>query len=371
MGVCEQGPLFVGGQDSYNTYRIPALCVSRRGTVLAFAEGRKYEIRDHGEVHLVLKRSLDGGRTWGPLQIVLQEKDVTCGNPCPVVDRNTGAIWLPFCRSEAFEGSSDGLAEGKATRTVWVTGSHDDGLTWTMPVDITARVKQPDWTWYATGPGHGIQLRTGRLIVPCDHTAAVNWRADDPNYGHVFYSDDAGRTWALGGTVAEYGCNENQVVETMDGALYMNSRNVKEVGVRACAWSRDGVLTFGPRQLAPELIEPTLWAGCEASLVRLTSEAEHDRNRILFANPAWPKDERRNMTVRISYDECCTWSGGRVLHAGPSAYSDLAVALDMDILCLYERGDQHPYQTLTLARFDLEWLTDGQDRRIARREWRG
>jgi len=157
------------------------------------------------------------------------------------------------------------------------------------------------------------------------------------------------------------------VVEAEDGALYMNSRNIKEVGVRACVWSRDGGLTFGVRQLVPALIEPTLWSGCQASLVRLTSVAGHDRNRVLFANPAWPKDERRNMTVRISYDECKTWSTGKVLHPGPSAYSDLAVAPDMSVLCLYERGDQHPYQTLTLARFDLEWLTDGQDRHIDRR----
>jgi len=355
MSTCEQTALFVGGQAGYNTYRIPALCVARTGTVLAFCEGRKYEMRDHGEVHLMLKRSVDGGQTWTSIRTIVEEKGFTCGNPCPVADMKTGAIWLSFCKSVVFEGSSDGIAEGKAVRTIWVMGSRDDGATWSAPVEITAHVKEPGWTWYATGPGHGIQLRSGRLIVPCDHVVAVNRRADDPNYGHVFYSDDAGRSWALGGTVPEDGCNENQVVEAADGALYMNSRNIKEVGVRACAWSRDGGLTFGVRQLVPALIEPTLWSGCQASLVRLTSVAGHDRNRVLFANPAWPKDERRNMTVRISYDECKTWSAGKVLHPGPSAYSDLAVAPDMRILCLYERGDQHPYQTLTLARFDLEW----------------
>jgi len=365
MQFLEQHPLFVGGQDGYNTYRIPALVVSPRGTVLAFCEGRKYEMRDHGEVHLMLKRSHDGGRTWSPQQIVLQEEDVTCGNPCPVVDRKTGAIWLPFCKSAAFDGPSEGIAEGKAVRTVWVTRSDDDGATWSAPVEITGQVKRPDWTWYATGPGHGIQLRSGRLVVPCDHVVAVNRRADDPSYAHVFYSDDGGRNWELGGTVPEPGCNESQVVETADGALYMNARNPnpKEPGVRVCAWSHDGGRTFGPRRLEPTLIEPTLWGGCQASVVRHGAAGPTGRNAVLFANPAWPGDERRNMTVRVSVDECRTWSAGRGLHAGPSAYSDLAVTQDRSILCLYERGDEHPYQTLTLARFNMEWVTGRADHR--------
>ena len=67
------------------------------------------------------------------------------------------------------------------------------------------------------------------------------------------------------------------------------------------------------------------------------------------------------MTIRISYDECQTWNAGKVLHAGPSAYSDLCIASDMSIYCLYERGEENAYETITLARFDLEWLTDGSD----------
>jgi len=360
---CQQQPLFAAHQNGYHTYRIPALVVSGRGTILAFCEGRKYGPGDTGEIHLLLRRSFDNGRTWQGAQVVVSEKDTTCGNPCPVVDRRTGTILLAFCKNPRIEGTTDAIAEGKGSRTVWITRSGDDGASWSAPDEITAHVRNADerWTWYATGPGHGIQLRSGRLIVPCDHIVAVNLRADDPNYGHVIYSDDGGKSWNLGGTVPQDGNNENQVVETADGAIYMNSRNVKEVGLRACAWSRDGGLTFGARQVVPGLIEPTLWSGCQASLVRYSLASPQGRNRVLFANPACKENERKNMTVRLSYDECRAWNAGRALHAGPAAYSDLAVAPDMDILCLYERGEKHPYQTLTLARFNLEWLTAGQD----------
>ena len=67
------------------------------------------------------------------------------------------------------------------------------------------------------------------------------------------------------------------------------------------------------------------------------------------------------MTIRISYDECQTWNAGKVLYAGPAAYSDLCIAPDMSICCFYERGEADSPRTITFSRFDLEWLTDGAD----------
>jgi len=69
---------------------------------------------------------------------------------------------------------------------------------WSAPVEITAQVKKPEWTWYATGPGNGIQLKSGRLVIPCDHNTTDNRR-----FSHVIYSDDAGATWKLGGIAEE------------------------------------------------------------------------------------------------------------------------------------------------------------------------
>ena len=155
------------GTDGYHTYRIPALEVTATGAVLAFCEGRRDGSGDSGQIDLLMRRSDDGGRTWGQSHVVVTEPGMTCGNPAPVLDRHTGTIWLPFCKNHA-DGDEALIRKGLAPRTVWVTRSDDDGASWADPVEITAVVKHPGWTWYATGPCHGIQLRSGRLVVPCD-----------------------------------------------------------------------------------------------------------------------------------------------------------------------------------------------------------
>jgi len=360
VSLCEQSPLFTSGQEGYHAYRIPALVVTPPGTVLAFCEGRVNAYGDAGVIRLLLRRSFDNGHTWTPQQVVVAEDDMTCGNPCPVVDGRSGRVVLAFCKNLA-DGPEGTIMKGEAPRTVWMTLSDDDGATWSVPVEITAAVKRADWTWYATGPGHGIQLAGGRLIVPCDHVVGVHHDAErDPRHSHVIYSDDSGRSWILGGIVGA-GSNECEAVETEDGAIYLNARNPRERGQRAFAWSRDGGLTFEPRQVDPTLIEPPLWGGCQASLVRYSHAAPGSVPRVVFANPVSREEVRRNMTLRSSTDECRTWSAGRTLWPGPAAYSDLAVAPDRTILCLYERGDEHPYQTLTLARLDLAWVIDGAE----------
>ena len=340
----DQIDVFVSGHDGYHTYRIPAIVVTKKGTLLAFCEGRKSEGRDHGDIDLVLKRSFDGGRTWTRMQIVHEEggtKKVTIGNPCPVVDRSTGTIWLTFCRDND---------------RVFVTKSTDDGATWAKPVEITKDVKPKSWSWYATGPVHGVQLSGGRLLIPCDHRERAH---GNTMFSHVFYSDDHGASWKLGGSLSEK-TDECTAAETVDGRVYLNMRSYHGKNRRACAWSDDGGATWSDVKLDETLIEPV----CQASVVRFTDAKRHDKNRVLFSNPASKK--RTRMTVRISTDECKTWSAGKVVYAGPSAYSDLCVRPDMTICCFYERGEKSAYEKITLARFNLEWLTDGKDRIAAK-----
>jgi len=349
-----QSDLFVSGQEDYHTFRIPALAVTARGVLLAFAEGRKEGGGDAGAIDLLLKRSFDHGVTWQPLQVIASETGMTCGNPCPVLDRDTGTLWLPFCQNLA-DGDERLIVEGKAPRTIWLTYSNDDGATWAPPREITASVKDPAWTWYATGPTHGIQLRSGRLVIPCDHITGVTFdHQRDPTYSHVIYSDDHGATWQIGGSM-DAGTDECTVVETVNGAVYINCRDYAGANRRAVAWSYDQGASFEQSRSEEVLVEPV----CQGSLVRLSQQPQHDKNRILFANPASTKRER--MTVRLSYNEGESWPIAKRLHDGPSAYSDLAVADDGTICCLYERGDAQPYERLTLARFNLAWLTDGMD----------
>ena len=346
----DQIDLYTAGQAGYHTFRIPALAVTTQGTLLAFAEGRKQGRGDAGEIDLVLKRSVDNGATWQPMQLVVSEPAMTCGNPCPVVDRDTGVIWLPFCKNLA-DGDENLITQGKAPRTVWITHSRDDGVTWAAPTEITSAVKDPTWTWYATGPTHGIQLQSGRLLIPCDHIVGKYFdRKRDPHHSHVIYSDDHGASWQIGGIVDD-GTNECAVEELIDGSVYINCRNYVGEKRRAVAWSTDQGNSFPQFRWDDTLVEPI----CQASLVRVSNERRHDRNRILFANPA--STAREKLTVRLSYDECQSWPVARLLHAGPAAYSDLAVTADGTIHCLYECGVEHPYEVLRLARFDLTWLT--------------
>ncbi len=345
----EQSTLYQSGSEGYHTFRIPALAVTTNGTLLAFAEGRKAGRGDAGEIDLVLKRSFDNGVTWQPLQLIVTESAMTCGNPCPVVDRDTGTIWLPFCKNLA-DGNEDLITQGKAPRTVWLTQSTDDGATWAEPQEITAAVKNPAWTWYATGPTHGIQLQSGRLLIPCDHIVGKHFdRKRDPYHSHVIYSDDHGATWQIGGLVPA-GTNECAVVELTNGDIYINCRNYVGEKRRQVAQSHDQGNTFTDIRWDDTLVEPI----CQASLVRLSDERTGDCNRVLFANPA--STNREQMSVRLSEDECRSWSIAKRIYEGPSAYSDLALAADGTICCLYERGAEHPYETLTLARFDLAWL---------------
>jgi len=338
--------VFRGGEDGYHTYRIPSVIATRKGTLLAFCEGRKHSARDQSPTDMVLKRSLDGGTTWSPMQIVVRAVPDAAMDPCPIVDRTTGTIWLVYDRwPEGYKGAEiKGI--GTDAVTVWETHSADDGATWSEPRDLTATTKKPEWTGIAHGPGVGIQTRSGRLVVPCNHYSNGRWCV-------LITSDDHGATWRLGGEVGPK-MSESQVVELADGALMLNMRSYRGKRRRAIATSADGGTTWSEIADDPTLIEPV----CQASFLRYTLASEHGRNRLLFSNPAHEKS-RINGTIRLSYDEGKTWPVAKTLVPGDFAYSCLAVLPDLSMGCLYETEG---YRRIRFARFTLEWLTDGKDR---------
>jgi len=221
-----------------------------------------------------------------------------------------------------------------AVRTVWITHSTDDGANWSSLEDITAQVKKPEWTWYATGPGNGIQLRSGRLVIPCDHNGS----------SHVIYSDDRGASWKIGGS-AEDKTNESAVVERKDGSLLLNMRSYHGKHRRAVQRSRDGGLTWSPLTFDETLIEPV----CQASLIAA------GRGGLLFSNPA--ATTRTQLTVRLSADDGASWKASRLVYEGPSAYSSLAMLPGGTVGLLYERGERSPYEQIMFAHFDLSWAT--------------
>lgn len=325
--------VFRAEADGYHTYRIPALIRTSKGTLLAFCEGRKSGRADSGDIDVLLKRSMDGGRTWSAQQVIADLGDDTVGNPAPVVDRKTGTIFLLLTRNPGQVTEKQIVEQSTpATRTVLVMRSSDDGRSWSLPRDITADVKRPEWTWYATGPGNGIQIRSGRLVIPCDHIRA----GTKAMHSHVVYSDDRGETWRIGGVAAEK-TNESAVAELPDGSLMLNMRSYHGQNRRAVSISRDGGLSWTEPVLDPALIEPV----CQASLIRVGKQ-------LFFSNPADTK--RVKMTVKRSADGGRTWTTLRVVHQGHSAYSSLAEIGRGRIGLLYERGEAGPYEVIVFER---------------------
>lgn len=348
----EEFEVFIAETGGYHTYRIPSVIATQAGTLLAFCEGRKNSRSDAGDIDLLLRRSRDHGKTWSQVECVWDDGPNTCGNPCPVVDQESGVIWLllTWNRGDIRE-SRIQAGFGEDSRRVFVTHSRDDGQTWASPVDITAHVKDPTWSWYATGPGAGIQIEhgphRGRMVIPCDHKIPTD--SGSRFRSHVIYSDDQGMSWNIGGSAPRDQVNECEVVELDDGRLMLNMRNYdRRARSRQICFSDDGGITWTDQRHDPVLIEPT----CQASLRRYSWSQGNKPGVLLFSNPA-STQAREKLTIRASTDNGQTWPHARLLHEGGSAYSCLCVLDDGSIGCLYEKDG---YRRIAFARFGLSWV---------------
>ncbi|MFJ9408379.1 exo-alpha-sialidase [Streptomyces sp. NPDC101393] len=349
------------GTDGYASFRIPAVVRARSGAVLAFAEGRVSSAADSGDIDIVLTRSADGGRTWGPLQVVARNNAGTAGNPAPVVLAGGRVLLLQV--HNAADATEDRIRRGQVTaadgRRTYLQYSDDDGASWSTPREITAQTKLPHWRWYATGPGHALRLRhgphAGRLVVPANHSTPPADAADDgtePRYygGHALLSDDDGATWRIGYTDGDtdraVAPNETTAAELPDGTLYFSARNQS-----GAAWSRaDAVSADGGAHLHTPFRPQAGLAGppVQGSLLHLD-----DRGALLFSGPAHPA-ARALMTVRTSRDGGATWRTAHTVSGLPAAYSDL-VRIDAETVgLLYETGDFSAYSTITFRRIPVE-----------------
>lgn len=331
--------VFVSGTLGYHTFRIPSLVATRSGELLAFAEGRRLSVSDTGVIEIVLRRSADGGATWGPLEVVVAEAETTCGNATPVVTP-AGEILLPFCKNRR-DGPERLIFEGKAPRTAWLTRSADEGRTWAPPVDITPSVNRPSWSWFAFGPGHGVVLQSGRIVVPSVHAEMVTRTHDDPCRTHLTLSDDGGRTFRVGAVLDVPRSSENEVAEIAPGVLHVNARIEEEGAGRVSAWSTDGGETFSEWRLDASLPDPM----CQGSLA---GGLGGDPQRLALVHATGTKRER--LTLRTSRDGGRTFQEALVIEPGRAAYSDVALTGGHTLHVLHERGERHAYERITLAR---------------------
>jgi sialidase-1 len=386
----EKVDMFTAGEGGYMLYHIPGIVVTAKGTVLAWCEARK-KGSDWDDIRILLRRSTDDGKTWSeprdiahvpgpkaknPFALRLKNVDpaaVTYNNPVLIASRD-GTVHMLFCLEYM---------------RCFYQQSRDDGETWSTPVEITSVFEafRPayDWKVLATGPNHSIELRSGRLMVPVWLSTGTGGNAHRPSVTATIYSDDSGRTWRAGEIAVPctdewINPNETVAIELADGRVMLNVRNESKAHRRLVTVSSDGATGWSRPRFDEALLEPI----CMAGLVRYSTSGANTgaggknqlagKNRILFCNPhnlerADGKEEpgksrdRKNISVKVSYDEAQSWSAGKTIEEGWSAYSDIGVTQQGTILCFYGRGAKANFagDRLTLARFNLEWLTDGQD----------
>jgi sialidase-1 len=372
-GAIERTTLFKAGEGGYSTYRIPALVTTPQRTVLAAAEARRDSGSDWGHIDLIYRRSTDGGRTWEPAQLLVAQADL------PGDLRANQAVPKGKDRTSGFTiGNATWVTDAARGRTLFVfcveymrcfiMESTDGGATFSKPREITAAFEafrtRDDYAWrvLATGPGHGAQLSSGRLVVPVWLSTADGSNAHRPSVCGTIYSDDGGKTWQAGSIAAGRNDNvpnpsETAVVEVAPGKVMLSIRNESPRNRRAFVWGSDGATGWSKPEFDEALWEPV----CMASILRLPDGA------LAFSNPASldplpnrpnaVNRQRHKLGIRVSRDQGRTWSQPLPLQPGPSAYSDIALAANGDLLCFYEHGDRGPYEAMTVARIPASMLS--------------
>ena len=365
--------IFEAGEGGYFTYRIPGIVVTNRGTVLVYNEARRNSSSDWGTIDIVMRRSTDGGATFSPARIVAHAPIPISRNPV-AIERKQGALTDITYNNPVAIAARDGVVHFLFCveyMRVFYMRSTDDGNMFSTPVEITGALdllkKDYPWRVVATGPGHGIQLSNGRLLVPVWIALGTKGNGHGPSEVTTVYSDDNGATWHAGDiavpdTPQFPTPNETTAVELADGRVMLNVRSPAKENRRVVVISKDGATNWSAPRFQQDLPDPI----CFASLVRF------GKNRLLFSNPdnltrADGKDtvskDRKNLTIRMSSDEGESWPIKKTIDPGPSGYSDLAVLPDRTVLCYYEAGEpgSAPNRFLKLARFNIEWLTSGND----------
>ncbi len=331
----EKVTVFEPQAGAYASMRIPALVLTKKGTLLAFCEGRISSASDWADMDLLMKRSTNKGINWSETKIIAARKDGRpISNATPIVDDN-GTIHLLYHRGY---------------EQAFYTKSTDDGKTWTSPIDITSVFEKfkPAYNWQvlAPGPGHAIQLKNGRLVVPvwlADPDKLLPHKSHRPSCIATIYSDDHGQTWQNGEIIAINNPDfknpsETVAVELEDGRVMLNIRNETAVRRRAISYSANGATNWTKPVFDDELYEPI----CMASLIKLPRRNIDKQTTLLFINPDNPGDPkalRKNLTAKISRDSGESWTIKKILDPGFAGYSDVAASLKGEVYCLYEANE--------------------------------
>lgn len=329
LAAQDKGPdavLFESGRDGAAEYRNPALAATTAG-LIAVAEARRDRRGDlPNNIDLVMRRSTDGGRTWGASRTIVDPPGTEgASRPQLTFDPATGALWLAYTYASRGIGIEDSRAGFSVFETLQIVlrRSDDGGETWSDPFNVTTQAKDRAWRAVWTVPGSGKLLASGRLVVPVnviDESGILQSR--------VLLSDDHGRSWRCS-ALAAAGAVDGQVAERKDGSLLFSMGSVQGVGRRAHATSRDGGETWEEFDHDAWLIAPST----PGSLIQKEDGA------WVFAGPS--DTVARRLALRVSHDQGLTWSMDRLVHEGPSGASSMA-RLGSVWGLLYEAGQSDP-----------------------------
>ena len=331
-----------GTSETVSAFRIPALVTTNSGALIAAYDVRYASSADlQGDIDVGMKRSTDGGKTWSDLQLImdmgeyggLPENQNGIGDPCLLVDENTGdifcfAVWAHDhavgSRALSWASTGFGLAD---TPQLMMVRSTDDGLTWSAPVNLTQQVKQYDWRMTFQGPGRGITMADGTLVIPFQHQVA-----DGSLTSGIMYSTDHGYNWHVH-NAAHPVTSEAAVAEIEPGVLLLTMRDETNSHARRNFVTSDLGRTWEAHVSNGQLIEPT----CEASLIHVNASANVlGQDLLLFSNPH-STSGRDHITIQASLDKGVTWNHSLLVDEGGSwGYTCLTMVDNATVGILYE-----------------------------------
>lgn len=328
------------GDLKSHQFRIPGLATSKAGTMLAVTDIRyPKNARDLPEdIDVGISRSTDNGQSWSPVKVIIDMgagRHHGVGDPTVLVDQKTGRIFVAALYSQGnrgWFGSGPGMS-AKQTGQFMFVHSDDDGKTWSKPYSITPQVKDPAWHLLFNGPGRGIQLDDGTLVMPAQFKDARKVA-----HSTIIHSADHGKTWKIG-TGVRANTSESQVTQLGDGSILLTARDENKPGKRAFFVTRDLGTSWQTHPADKQLNCPT----CQASIIHLARHGS-DRELIVFANPARPHRRRFDITLSISEDEGKNWQRFiPVDERGLLGYSCMTVSKDGKYLGLFYEGTGQMY----------------------------
>ncbi|MFV0591438.1 MAG: exo-alpha-sialidase [Draconibacterium sp.] len=359
--------------DNVNTYRIPGLTTTNKGTLIAVYDVRYNNSKDLQEdIDIGMSRSTDGGQTWEPMQIIMDmgewggrpQKLNGIGDPCVLYDNETGTLWVAGLwmsganeKDALWRASNPGMKPEETGQFILVK-SPDDGLTWSAPINITEQIKDPAWQLLLQGPGRGICMKDGTLVFPAQFKANIAEKSLDGGeftcHSTIVYSKDHGKSWHIG-TGAKSNTTEAQVVELADGSLMLNMRDDRnkidkgETNGRAVSVTSD----FGKNwTVHPSSNTALPEPNCMASIISANVKVGKENKEVLFFSNPDNKNSRSNMTIKASLDGGLTWPAEYQLEIYETkgfGYSCMTMIDEQTIGILYEGTKELYFQRILVS----------------------